>query len=525
MSKIENVTIKCPECGAEINYRYYRSINVTLDPELKEMVYDGSIFKLTCSKCGGTITLVPPFLYHDIDKKMMVQLEDYGNLIDFKNNYVDNRKEGFLNDFKIIGVTNLRDMFTVITSFDHDLDYRVVALALRELETQLINYEKEGNVEKIKVVGTFLNGFTDKVGNLTVRFDANVDGRDVTRFSSLTKELYKSYEDKYKARLDEIDPFIFDRQMVDHFYNNLNEDVAYHEEHKTSYYVLKFINGDITIASKVPSFLKGKIKPNTLLIVKDKYNERTIAMVQEIKELNGLSVSMPDGTNVVAIVEEVKINNNQPSKISLDQDDLIKSLVELKNSDYDVNVHLPINKLLTSKMLICGSQNPSIFEDLASIVDDKEECLCCDFHKVVINDEAYLAVYTNYDRIDVNGDVMSTVASFDEIVRIIKNDTRYAGIIINPNAEDIVLDIDSLTFYLINRSFTSVKSLVDLVSDLTEEEQDYLTHKLFEVFLSKFCDDNRKVELMEKYNLTENEYEIACGEAYMLLNDIIYARF
>ena len=50
MSLEREETLKCPKCKTENKFRIYDSINVTLDPELKKKVLDGSLFKMKCAE-------------------------------------------------------------------------------------------------------------------------------------------------------------------------------------------------------------------------------------------------------------------------------------------------------------------------------------------------------------------------------------------------------------------------------------------------------------------------------------------
>ena len=52
MSLVREEILKCPKCGAENQFRFYDSVNVSLDPELKGKVLDGSLFKMKCTKIG-----------------------------------------------------------------------------------------------------------------------------------------------------------------------------------------------------------------------------------------------------------------------------------------------------------------------------------------------------------------------------------------------------------------------------------------------------------------------------------------
>lgn len=41
MSLVREEKLKCPKCGAENRFRFYDSVNVSLDPDLKEKLLDG----------------------------------------------------------------------------------------------------------------------------------------------------------------------------------------------------------------------------------------------------------------------------------------------------------------------------------------------------------------------------------------------------------------------------------------------------------------------------------------------------
>lgn len=75
MSLEREETLICPACRAENRFRIYDSINVTLNPELKERVLDGSLFKLKCHACGGETVVRYDTLYHDMsaDHPLLIQ--------------------------------------------------------------------------------------------------------------------------------------------------------------------------------------------------------------------------------------------------------------------------------------------------------------------------------------------------------------------------------------------------------------------------------------------------------------------
>ncbi len=65
-------TIRCPECGAEHDFSVWNSVNVTVDPALKDKVKSGDIFHYVCPECNNAVEVIYPLLYHDMDAKLMI---------------------------------------------------------------------------------------------------------------------------------------------------------------------------------------------------------------------------------------------------------------------------------------------------------------------------------------------------------------------------------------------------------------------------------------------------------------------
>lgn len=64
MSMHDTITITCPECGKDAEFRIWKSINTKIDPEMKAAVRDRSAFLFTCPNCGAKHYVDYGFLYH-----------------------------------------------------------------------------------------------------------------------------------------------------------------------------------------------------------------------------------------------------------------------------------------------------------------------------------------------------------------------------------------------------------------------------------------------------------------------------
>ena len=72
MSKVHKEKIICPKCQAEAEFEFWDSINVNLDPELREKIFDDSLFIFTCPKCGNKTCVPYSTLYHDMERNFML---------------------------------------------------------------------------------------------------------------------------------------------------------------------------------------------------------------------------------------------------------------------------------------------------------------------------------------------------------------------------------------------------------------------------------------------------------------------
>ena len=71
MSLSSKEKIKC-RCGAEVECEIYQSVNIELDPELKDKALRREINLFRCGTCGHREELITGFLYNDMDKKLMI---------------------------------------------------------------------------------------------------------------------------------------------------------------------------------------------------------------------------------------------------------------------------------------------------------------------------------------------------------------------------------------------------------------------------------------------------------------------
>jgi len=74
MSRKIEMEYRCPQCGAAQKTQVYQSANVTLQPELKEQIFNLELFTVQCGDCGARLINDGNLLYHDMKQNVMLQL-------------------------------------------------------------------------------------------------------------------------------------------------------------------------------------------------------------------------------------------------------------------------------------------------------------------------------------------------------------------------------------------------------------------------------------------------------------------
>ncbi len=133
--------ISCPECGHINNFKRYMSINVTHEPELKQKVFDKSLFLMTCEACNCVAQYEYDTLYNDQDKNLMIQLYAGNQPIEMEFYELLNSKAADIRratglDYSFRIVKTVDRLMETILIYDFGLDDRIVAMARYIMRTK-----------------------------------------------------------------------------------------------------------------------------------------------------------------------------------------------------------------------------------------------------------------------------------------------------------------------------------------------------------------------------------------------------
>ena len=262
--------------------------------------------------------------------------------------------------------------------------------------------------------------------------------------------------------------------------------------------------------------------------------EREVGAIKRIVDYNFLCISIDKEYcgRIVSNYTELHMMTSYDSGATLNQAELVNALVSLKEKNYQVGSNdFPTQDLRKSNMFMCSMTTmPFKFEELAELIEKNTitdtSKMVTNIQKVERDGKLYLAAYTDPFYLPSKEECYSnSVFPFDDFVRIVKNDTRYDGIIINQYDEDIVLDIDTLRDYIKYRTLTDEEELKKLLNDLTSIEIKFMSKLSYDCIRAVYFDGDTPKTLPSRFGVTDKQVDKALKRGYTCLREIIYARF
>ena len=77
MSATETIDFACPKCKEVSKVTIHKSINATQDPAARQALLEGKVNCFTCPECNQKGYLLVSLLYHDIERKFLVQYHPF----------------------------------------------------------------------------------------------------------------------------------------------------------------------------------------------------------------------------------------------------------------------------------------------------------------------------------------------------------------------------------------------------------------------------------------------------------------
>lgn len=124
MSQLCTDLITCPKCYLEGEFEYWSSINVDLNPELKNKIFNEEIFIWSCPKCGAKVFVPFSTIYHDMEHRFMIFFSHDVPENDGKNEPFQIPEEFGLEDYSfraVYGLLNFKEKILIMEKNLNDI--------------------------------------------------------------------------------------------------------------------------------------------------------------------------------------------------------------------------------------------------------------------------------------------------------------------------------------------------------------------------------------------------------------------
>lgn len=374
MSHFETYDIACEECGSENEYKEYKSVNATLDPELREAIMDDSIFRYECHSCHHVTYYHHPLLYHDMEHRFMIQYSN--DLKEFKESLHLMRIEGMITDYTIRWTNNWYVFKEKIEMLEHQRDDRIIS------------------IYKDILLEDFKKAYPE-AGDAVVFYDFTDEETMVVISEEMDPKLYAFPAEWYENKKQ--DPLI---QKILHYDTTINVDEDYSKRLFDLRILVDLAEVETETAVKLyalTAFDEAQIGDHVLVAHPGAIDGHIEGIIRQLYKKDARDV--PAGTPFIEKVlpeesQEDIINGLHLESLLGDIQDNIEEtqLIELMDLLLDVKVSFPLIKDLSSGELenvVIEAQGGELFIPLFTNKDEAKEQY----------DDSYLIVEDRFRRI------------------------------------------------------------------------------------------------------------------------------
>ena len=510
MSKTRLIKKTCSKCNKEYEYNIFESVNVTLDPELREKVFSGEIYKTVCPHCGEVEVSAYPLLYHDMDKKFMVYGGTPADLLMIKETVRNNPlskefpKLDITKDYTICGATGHFDLLTKITALEAGLDWRIATLTMHLMIFHLKEQYSKEHKENLEVDYSLLIRDED---DLVIIVDCG-ENKQFNRVFPM--DFYEALLQEFKARLDAIDPFFFNDDSAHYFMEKSDVEQTKLETQKRLAFIAVDVNNNKHLCL-APDFLESKLREGDAVVI-DELSGELIKKAQIIKKLEFNDFTLPYD---LYLFETIPFEFNVPSFDKQSEgineeetQEVIKTLQSFKENKVTID-SFPTEKLEKMNVYVATNEGGNIsfpFLDGEFYVPGylKEE----DFPEDDGSEEK--PVYK--------------LASFSDLVRF-SYLMGFNGIVLNPYKENVIITAEILRRYPFYRAMYLEGNLLMLIESLKEDEIRHMSRIVYNVMKDYASGQLSYEEIGEKYKKEVSIIKRMLSYGHARLNEILTYRF
>ena len=510
MSKTRLIKQTCEKCHKEFEYDIFESVNVTLDPELREKVLSGEIYKVVCPHCGEVEVSARPLLYHDMDKKFMIYANTPAELLLIKDTVKNNQlakefpKLDITKDYTICGATGHFDLVTKITALEAGLDWRVATLTIHLMIYHLKKQYSEEHKEELEVNYSVLIRDDD---NLVMIVDC---GKDKQFNHIFPMDFYEGLLQEFKTRLDDIDPFFFNDDSAHYFMEESDVEKEKLESQKRIAFIAVDTSGNKHLCV-APDYLESKLKEDDVVVI-DELSGDLIKKAQIIKKIEFNDFNLPYG---LYLFETIPFEFNVPKFDKQSEgisEEETKAVLDILNSYKDSKVtfdSFPSEQLEKMNVYVASQYGGNISFPF-------------------LDGEFYVPGYLR--EADLPDDEASEekpvykLASFNDLVRF-SFLMSFNGIVINPYKENVIITADTLRRYPFYRAMKLEGNLFVILESLKDDEIRHMSRIVFNVMKDYAANQLSYEEIGEKYKKEVSVIKRMLSYGHARLSEILTYRF
>ncbi len=450
MSRSSIEKIECSNCGKEFEFEMHQSVNVTLDPDLKKLVFNNGLFKYTCPHCGVEQNILYPVLYHDMTegRNFMVQFGSPNYVDEFE--YMSIPEENSERDIDQImikamrntprrGVTNIPDFIEKIVILENGYDDRIIEVIRREIIEEITaEFKKEKKRDKIK--DTFFDVAETNSGEKVFVCIVYTEKAKEPIYIPIKDAQYQNVYNRYKHRLSYYNNCVVDQSFADKFIHdtkqNLPPDI---KEDDRELFCTYDENGIFHLCLRKHTFL-SKVKKGDIVAIQTDAGIKPVKVERIVIRNYTVLPKWPSQYETVVSIwgEEIKEAIERCKK----QDNLTNKM-ELINALKGKVLLLPVRVIMDDadeEQFI----NAKVGDTITSTGDIRLR-----FVMTEINGLKYFPIYVEEKDI-IDTSTYSSIVNhhFEDIVEKVKSDDEQSGIVINPESDRIVVSKEDLMLFV-----------------------------------------------------------------------------
>ena len=196
MAMRDKVTVRCPSCGKSLEVEQWSAVNGDKNPQQKLKILNGTLFTVTCTKCGRENTVGYPLLYSDPKVNCMIWLvyddDEVKHITDYykaSKTEISETNEDVDKECRQRIVRDAHRLREKIMIFDSNFDDKIIEIAKLGYAQSA---QRQIGSEKIAAAFFSNEGGENRIEMYTESGQAFV--------SKLSRDIYNQLEDKYGGK-------------------------------------------------------------------------------------------------------------------------------------------------------------------------------------------------------------------------------------------------------------------------------------------------------------------------------------